>query len=294
MKPCLLVASLVATAAAAGQKPPDLPSLVAAEVAFAKMSETSGFRDAFLANLAEGAIVFRPRPVEGRPVYEKLPPSPAHLTWYPAWADISAAGDLGYTTGPYRMFAARTDQAPVRQGHYVTLWKRSSGGPWKAVLDAGISHGPLPSLPPLFNPEPGPNWERVTPAANPSAEAKTLLGLETALSEKASTRAAFDVLLEAAGPDGRFYRAGFLPAKGRDEARALPAEKPGPVAWSPMKAVVSESGDLGFTYGIASWTSAGGAGPPALSSYLRIWKKRAGRWEVVLDLATPIPPEEKK
>jgi len=52
MKPCLLVASLVATAAAACQKPPDLPSLVAAEVAFAKMSETSGFRDAFLANLA--------------------------------------------------------------------------------------------------------------------------------------------------------------------------------------------------------------------------------------------------
>lgn len=294
MKLALLIASLVAASGAPVQNPSDLPSLVAAEIAFAKMSETSGFREAFLANLAEGAVVFRPRPVEGRPVYEKLPPSQAHLTWYPAWADISAAGDLGYTTGPYQMFASRTDKTPVRQGHYVTLWKRASGGPWKAVLDAGIPHDPLPSPPSLFEPQPGPNPEQGIPAANPAAEEETLRQLEAALSDKTTARPATAALLEAAAPDGRFYREGFFPAKGRDEARALPGPKPGPVSWSPMRAAVSQSGDLGYTYGIASRSSAGESGPPELSSYLRIWKKRSGRWEVVLDLAVPIPPEEKK
>jgi len=61
------------------------------------------------------------------------------------------------------------------------------------------------------------------------------------------------------------------------------AEIPGPASWMPMHAVVSKSGDLGYTYGV------GGA-----FSYLRIWKKAEGKWAIVLDLASPIPPEPKK
>jgi ketosteroid isomerase-like protein len=78
-----------------------LASLIEAERAFARAAEEKGVREAFLTYLAEGAIVFRPAPVEGRPLYEKMSPdNPALLTWTPEVAEVSASGDLGYTSGP--------------------------------------------------------------------------------------------------------------------------------------------------------------------------------------------------
>ena len=45
---------------------------------------------------------------------------------------------------------------------------------------------------------------------------------------------------------------------------------------------MADSGDLGYTYGIAE--ASGGK----LSSYLRIWRRMGGRWRVVVDLALEI------
>jgi hypothetical protein len=61
------------------------------------------------------------------------------LSWEPEFADIAAAGDLGYTTGPWEVRRTAQD-SPSAFGHYVTLWRKQADGVWKAELDNGIGH----------------------------------------------------------------------------------------------------------------------------------------------------------
>src|SRR5262245_2445266 len=112
----------------------ELDSLVGAERDFARLSLARGVRDAFLANLAEDSIIFRPNAVPGRQWFENNPPpATLRLEWEPEFADIASTGDLGYTTGPFER--RRTPQDPPAFGHYVTLWRKQADGKWKVALD---------------------------------------------------------------------------------------------------------------------------------------------------------------
>jgi hypothetical protein len=86
------------------------------------------------------------------------------LEFTPTRADVSASGDVGYTTGPYQANMTGTPE----QGKYVTVWKKQSDNQWKVMEDifnadasgaAPMSHAivapasitwgdPPPSLPP--------------------------------------------------------------------------------------------------------------------------------------------------
>src|SRR5438445_12643638 len=79
----------------------ELAMLVESERDFAKTSVAKGTREAFLAYLADDAILFRPHPVPGKKWMQDHPAPPGLLTWEPIFADISRSGDLGYTTGPW-------------------------------------------------------------------------------------------------------------------------------------------------------------------------------------------------
>jgi ketosteroid isomerase-like protein len=60
------------------------------------------------------------------------------LTWQPVGADISAAGDLGYTYGTFEFRATGKDGKPVvESGKYTSIWKKQRDGSWKLVLDMG-------------------------------------------------------------------------------------------------------------------------------------------------------------
>jgi ketosteroid isomerase-like protein len=115
-----------------------LASLIEAERAFSKSSEDKGIREAFLTWLAPDAVVFRPGPVPGRPIYEKMDPAnPAVLTWGPEVADVAVSGELGYTSGPYQVRPKRGAE-PASYGHYISVWKKQPDGAWRVVLDIGI------------------------------------------------------------------------------------------------------------------------------------------------------------
>jgi ketosteroid isomerase-like protein len=63
-----------------------------------------------------------------------------HLTWTPVGADICAAGDLGYTYGPYEFSSKDKDgKIVVDHGKYTSIWKKQHDGSWKVVLDMGNS-----------------------------------------------------------------------------------------------------------------------------------------------------------
>jgi len=81
---------------------PALSSLIKAERAFAAQVYDKGMRGAFLANLARNSVVFDPKPVDGLRLYEEHEAKPTLLEWEPVFADISRAGRMGYTTGPWK------------------------------------------------------------------------------------------------------------------------------------------------------------------------------------------------
>src|SRR3982750_3505507 len=107
---------------------PALRSLVEAERAFARTSVEKGVRDSFFEFFAEDGINFTPHPTNTRESIRKSPPPatrpPITLNWEPAFADISQAGDLGYTTGPFWVTDQSPQKRPTRHGFYFSIWKK--------------------------------------------------------------------------------------------------------------------------------------------------------------------------
>jgi ketosteroid isomerase-like protein len=64
------------------------------------------------------------------------------------------------------------------------------------------------------------------------------------------------------------------------------------LAWMPVGADVSSTGDLGYTYGTFEFSSTGKDGKPQVEhgKYTSIWKKQGdGSWKVVLDMGNAGP-----
>lgn len=254
--------------AARGQADPSV--LVAAERAFGRDVAERGIRDGFLAHLDDDAIVLQPGPENARETYEARPASPGLLTWEPAYAEIAAAGDLGWTTGPWEFRPGSPADDPVAAGHYVTLWRIGDDGTARAVLDAGVSHGPVAPVA-----EPALRTLGGSDSADPPAVAASLLDADAALAAAVRERGPEAAYAARAAADLRVYREGAEPAIGREAALAA-AGRYGPVVPESAEARVSRSGDLGYVWGAAP---EGG--------YLRIWRRGPdGAWSLALDLAT--------
>lgn len=271
-------------------------ALVAAEQAFCRLTLAKGMHEGFLANFATDGIVLRPQPVLARPVYEKVPAdSPAQLSWQPDYAEISAAGDLGFTAGPWDYRKTAADPEPSAYGHYVSIWRKQADGHWKLQVDCGIDH-PRPEGPPAAV-----STHRLPPGAAPAArkgeDAETLkAGLMRAernfqrLVQVNGGAAAFAAV--AAG-DVRLYRSNEFPFVDSATAGEHLKKNPPAATWKPQAAGVSSSGDLGYTYG-ETWAAAGGSYKPT-GSYLRIWRREnGGKWKIALDLNLAYPPEAAK
>lgn len=295
-----LVAAFAEAAVPAATPESDFASLVTAERAFASSAATEGLRAAFLEYLAETSIVFAPGPTDGRKRYEAIKPGPALLSWEPVHAEVSAAGDLGYTTGPWEFRRNGAGGDPDARGDYVSVWRRQDDGSWRVVLDVGtsrevpaLSEGPIDLAPEGRETIEGPQPAEELPDARESLRKAEADATASARSDGAAT------LLELAMPSIRVYREGSVPLIGVPAAREALATERGARLWTPSGVEVARSGDLGVT-----WGSTGPAGAPeqaggnpvppvATGSYVRIWRRSpGGTWRLVLDLLTPSPSSE--
>ena len=76
------------------------------------------------------------------------------LQWSATKADVSASGDLGYTTGAYQMTMNDAAGKPMAEkGKYVTVWKKQSNGSWKATEDIFNADAPPPPPAPAVAPK---------------------------------------------------------------------------------------------------------------------------------------------
>lgn len=280
----------VTTPARPAEEPgPILKSLIETERNFSRTSVEKGIRPAFLANLADDGVIFRPDPVPGKKWLSERPPNPGHLSWEPSYAEVSRAGDMGFTTGPYE-FRSAGENPQIGNGHFVTVWKKQADGTWKAVIDHGAPHA-KPEHPEVLRFRPGNGVKAGTANANIAAERAALLETERAFAAAAGKNAeeAYDAY---AASDVLFLRMRQQLVAGRDAVRKELMQKPGALSWEPIAGDVSGSGDLGYTYGKGQFQSAEANAPQHTGYYLRVWRREPkGSWKVALDLMVLAPPE---
>jgi ketosteroid isomerase-like protein len=275
-----------------------LESLVNTERAFARTSEEKGTREAFMAFIADDGILFRPTAVRGKQwmTEHPLPQSEKRdlLSWQPTFADVSRAGDLGYTTGPWQYKNDIHDAKPIAFGNFLTVWKKQADGPWKFAIDLGTSN-PQPDQP-AVQWRPAQNHRRISPGRliNVASEASTLLARDREFSRASETRGAQKTFLLYASSEVRVFRNGKHPFLGKKTASTVIPPPVGSWTWVPAFAEVSMSGDLGYTYGTYRMVSLDSS-PKATETgnYFRIWKKLGNTWKVVADVADPVPETRK-
>lgn len=260
--------------------PGAVDEVIAAERAFSAASVERGTRQAFLDFFADDAVSFAPTPIVGRHVIREGPELPP-LQWWPAVAEVSAAGDMGYTTGPYRSVGP---DGVTRWGHYHSVWGRQAGGTWKVLLDLGGPHGDV-AIPETVR---TPDRE---PAGGEDAGPASLLDADRACLALAAGDGARAAATRCAWPDARIYRFRQVPFTDLPAAVADQEASGERLEGAPWDARVARTGDMGFTYGTGTIARAETAGEARPMSYARIWRRDArGDWRVVVEVVLPHPP----
>jgi ketosteroid isomerase-like protein len=265
-----------------------LQEMVQTEQAFSRMAAEQNTRDAFMAFIADDGLLFRPTAVNGKQWMREhpVPPSDKHplLAWQPAFAGMAAAGDLGFTTGPWEFKADVKDEKPSGYGHFVTLWKKQADGRWKFVVDLGINH-PMSGGPQTLWQPPAPKPLAKIQHVDVGIARHNLLDRERAYLQRNTEEGLVKAFTSHSSPGVRLYRVGSLPFIGRTAATNALESTKGQVSWTTAGGDVSRAGDLGYTYGTYEITDA--TKVTERGSYVRIWKNEGGQWRIVLDVANP-------
>ena len=111
------------------------------EQAFARMVKAEGIAKAFHFYAAENAVLNRQGSlIKGSEAilkfYQNWPYQHVKLEWEPEFIDVSAAGDMAYTYGPYTFSATDAAGATTEsKGIFHTVWKKQPDGNWRYVWD---------------------------------------------------------------------------------------------------------------------------------------------------------------
>lgn len=262
-------------------------AIIAAEFAFAADARTRGLKPAFLASMHDSAVYFPAgAPVSARAYWSGRPePAPTDpvLRWAPALAGVSAAGDLGYTTGPWQMAGA--DSKLIATGQFFTVWARQSDGSWRWLLDNGIS-SPLSTTPAAL-----PTATLATPNKVPGgtgAQPLNVRWLDEQLSANIAKRTMKLAYNEQLHPQARLLREGLAPLTTK-AAIAEQLYNEAPQRLQPASGRVAASRDLAYSYGTCQVAKTGAAS----GSYVHLWKRsREAGWQLLLEITNPAPSAE--
>ncbi len=119
--------------------------------------------------------------------------------------------------------------------------------------------------------------------------AQEIIAADKAMSDLASKDGFFKALLAYSADSVIIPREGKLPLFGKIEVTKVWSAKPviTTIAWKPIKAFASESGDMGYSFGYATFASEDST---RYTNYCTIWhKQKDGSWKFVYDAGNNIP-----
>ena len=243
--------------------------------------------------------MFQPQPVKYKETVKDLP-APANsgytpadplaytLDWQPLYSDVSAAGDLGYNTGPYILTDNTPARRPPQHGFFFSVWKKQPGGLWKVVLDVGIETNEAYTGPRELRTG-AVSSDAATAAVDQKAGYARLFELEHDLQESARKQGMAGAYSQYMYNDSRLHRNGMQPLLGQKAIVSYLAQYDYSPAWKPMYADIASSGDLGYVYGSYQIKAAGSNVIAEKGYYARVWKRGAdNKWLLVLDTTSPL------
>ncbi|HVQ38324.1 MAG TPA: nuclear transport factor 2 family protein [Pyrinomonadaceae bacterium] len=295
----LALVTLVSIGISQGKKLPlDLDSLVEAERAFARTSVEKGVRASFTEFFADDGLNFRPAPVNVKEDYRNRPappgPQPFTLDWKPIFADISQAGDLGYTTGPIVITDQRPDRKPTSYSYYFSVWQKQSAGDWKVKLDFGTSTPDSVDVTRDVSFKAGlsSGWKLGKTIPNLENERAGLLKLEQELSKDSMSKGIAEAYRQYLMDYARLHRDNLVPLVDKDAILSfLTGKGSSSFLFEPIDAGIASSADLGYTYGKYERVEQATPKPILEKGYfLRVWKRDSvGKWRIVADIASAVP-----
>lgn len=127
--------------------------------------------------------------------------------------------------------------------------------------------------------------KKVMPETSSIEEREKLLKTDIAFSELAMKQGYKSAMLEYIDSNGVLLRPNSPPIEGADaiDNISMTVDSGFSIKWEPIKAEVSKSGEIGYTYGIYQVVEKQN-GDTVSGTYTTIWKKQGdGKWKYVLN-----------
>lgn len=243
-----------------------------AENDFAAFSVSHTTKDAFLANMDTGAIVFdHGKPVNGIQTWTVRKKGTGVLNWFPVDGYISQANDFGYTTGPWTFRPSAKDSVAAT-GYYVTIWRMNQEKKWKFLLDIGVD-APAYIAPPVD-----------------SVKTHTSISVQVVSDVTRDVESAEKLFISLFNRDGAaayaryvdhssiLYRNGTPPATDEDKQKVLIENTPTSLQYTIDGWIMAPLGDLACVYGTIKQND-------KTENYIRIWKHElTSGWKIILEL----------
>jgi len=274
----LLVLSALLPLAAAHAAPSDLANMVQAEYDFADLAKREGYKTSFLKYLSEDSVMFENGAVPARQRVSARPEMQGSLRWYPSFAVVSSAGDMGLSTGPWVYW---DKGKPAAFGHFVSIWRKQPDGSWRNALDVGVNHDELQPAPGELKVAAPSGHADSTSAAARGDRSSDIRAAEAQFAQLAQTSGYAAATEQLASPGVRVYRDGHPPMTGTTAAMTILKDKDAPAA--PRLDYTAGSGDFGYAYGVI-----------AKSQFVHVWQQQNGKWQLLADVLLPLPEPEPK
>ena len=271
--------------------------LSAADQRYADRAIEVGRNQAFLEFLGEGSVIFRDGPLDALAYYSSPNFSGGDVTWEAHYIDVSRAGDLGLSAGPLSLVNPDLDQGSDQFGHLISVWRKQQGQ-WKLAADMAVF------IPGFLSLEVEPAFADTQPVfaetASPQiadSEFNTmqrLIETESNYGRSINIRGGERALLRYGMENIRVYLPDMGPAIGADVASSVYGtfldtllERLTPISLNHMGGYLSESGEMGFTYGIMA-TNPEEVQPGFRTNYLRLWRLSSNNeWRIAVEVLRP-------
>jgi ketosteroid isomerase-like protein len=249
-----------------------IDNLIQAEKNFAAYSVAHSTKEAFQQFIDSNSIMFENgKPVRAIEFWNKREKKPGILNWRPQYAEISASGDFGYTTGPWTFQNSLTDTV-IARGQYSTVWHINKKGEWKFLVDLGVNNT----------------------SANAAEEVRIIDKRKHAEKEKfrpyifrlVAAENNFNKSLgknklkaykKTLSKQSILNRHCFLPAVTSANQQALIDSTPSGIKYVMIGWGGPRVPDMGYTYGTAVIND-------KTESYLRIWRREKNSWKIAVEV----------
>lgn len=257
----------------------DLQKLVDTEHSFARLASEQGTKAAFLANMADDALVFNPDRMTAKPFWSARPDSKSLLSWAPNYADVSSNGIIGYTTGNWEFRSKGKDDSPTAFGEFITVWVRQPAGEYKFVLDIGVGH----DKPVKYSTEWSTSLEKLKDANEKNTSPADIASGFLQTAGESGLSKAFGLY---ASDEIRIFRENKAPVIGKKAVIASLKGNKSIVAFA-KRSIFFGAGDISYNLGTYSMSEGGKVLEKGNS--MQIWKLVKGKWQIVLDILAPVP-----